>query len=24
MFLWDNGEHRFLFTGDFLCVDDGE
>lgn len=24
MFLWYNGEHRFLFTGDFLCVDDGE
>ncbi|WP_324293420.1 MULTISPECIES: MBL fold metallo-hydrolase [Staphylococcus] len=24
MFLLDNGEHRFLFTGDFLCVDDGK
>lgn len=24
MFLWNNGEHRFLFTGDFLCVDNGE
>ena len=24
MFLWDNDEHRFLFTGAFLCVDDGE
>lgn len=24
MFIWENGEHRFLFTGDFLCVDDGE
>lgn len=24
MFLWDNGEHRYLFTGDFLCVEEGE
>ncbi|WP_415426290.1 MBL fold metallo-hydrolase [Staphylococcus borealis] len=24
MFLWNNGEHRFLFTGDFLCVEGGE
>ena len=21
MFLWDNGEHRYLFTGDFLCFE---
>ncbi|GGG93926.1 MBL fold metallo-hydrolase [Staphylococcus pragensis] len=24
MYLWDNGEHRYLFTGDFICVDNGE
>lgn len=23
-FLWDNGEHRFLFTGDFIWLDHGE
>jgi glyoxylase-like metal-dependent hydrolase (beta-lactamase superfamily II) len=23
-FLWDSGEHRFLFTGDSLYLDDGE
>lgn len=22
-FLWDNGEHRFLFTGDFVWVEEG-
>lgn len=24
MYLWDNGKHRYLFTGDFICVDNGE
>ena len=24
MFLWNNGKHRYLFTGDFLCVEKGE
>ena len=23
-FLWDSGEHRFLFTGDSVYIDDGE
>jgi len=23
-YLWDNGSHRFLFTGDFIWVEDGE
>ena len=23
-YLWDNGEHRFLFTGDTIYLDDGE
>jgi len=23
-FLWDTGEHRFLFTGDFIWVENGE
>ena len=23
-FLWNNGEHRFLFTGDFIWIEDGE
>jgi Metallo-beta-lactamase superfamily len=23
-YLWDNGEHRFLFTGDTIVLDDGE
>jgi hypothetical protein len=23
-FLWDNGRHRFLFTGDFIWIDSGE
>ncbi|THG32054.1 MBL fold metallo-hydrolase [Naasia lichenicola] len=23
-FLWDSGEHRFLFTGDFLWIEEGE
>ena len=23
-FLWDNGVHRFLFTGDFLWIENGE
>lgn len=23
-FLWDNGTHRFLFTGDFIWIEDGE
>ena len=23
-YLWDNGEHRFLFTGDFLWIENGE
>jgi hypothetical protein len=23
-YLWDNGEHRFLFTGDFIWIEDGE
>ncbi|MGH2848140.1 MAG: luciferase family protein [Thermoleophilaceae bacterium] len=23
-YLWDSGEHRFLFTGDILYLDDGE
>ena len=23
-FLWDNGDHRFLFTGDFIWVEEGE
>jgi Metallo-beta-lactamase superfamily len=23
-FLWDNGQHRFLFTGDTIYLDDGE
>lgn len=22
-YLWDNGDHRFLFTGDFLWIDNG-
>ena len=24
LYLWDNGEHRYLFTGDFLCYDGDE
>jgi glyoxylase-like metal-dependent hydrolase (beta-lactamase superfamily II) len=23
-YLWDSGEHRFLFTGDFIWIEDGE
>jgi len=23
-YLWDNGEHRFLFTGDFIWIENGE
>jgi glyoxylase-like metal-dependent hydrolase (beta-lactamase superfamily II) len=23
-FLWDNDQHRFLFTGDFIWIEDGE
>jgi len=23
-YLWDNGTHRFLFTGDFIWIEDGE
>lgn len=23
-FLWDSGKHRFLFTGDTICLSDGE
>jgi glyoxylase-like metal-dependent hydrolase (beta-lactamase superfamily II) len=23
-YLWDNGEHRFLFTGDFIWIEDGQ
>jgi hypothetical protein len=23
-FLWDSGQHRFLFTGDTICLSDGE
>jgi hypothetical protein len=23
-FLWDNGTHRFLFTGDFIWIEDGQ
>ncbi len=23
-YLWDNGSHRFLFTGDFITIEDGE
>jgi glyoxylase-like metal-dependent hydrolase (beta-lactamase superfamily II) len=23
-YLWDNGTHRFLFTGDFVWIEDGE
>ena len=23
-YLWDNGEHRFLFTGDFIWVEEGQ
>lgn len=23
-YLWDNGAHRFLFTGDFIWIEDGE
>ena len=23
-YLWDNGQHRFLFTGDFIWVENGE
>jgi len=23
-YLWDNGSHRFLFTGDFIWIEDGE
>jgi glyoxylase-like metal-dependent hydrolase (beta-lactamase superfamily II) len=23
-FLWDDGEHRFLFTGDFIWIENGE
>ncbi len=23
-FLWDNGSHRFLFTGDFIWIEEGE
>lgn len=24
LYLWDNGEHRYLFTGDFLCYEEDE
>ncbi|MDK6298216.1 MBL fold metallo-hydrolase [Staphylococcus caprae] len=24
LYLWDNGEHRYLFTGDFLCYEGDE
>lgn len=24
LYLWDNGEHRYLFTGDFLCYEGNE
>jgi glyoxylase-like metal-dependent hydrolase (beta-lactamase superfamily II) len=23
-YLWDSGRHRFLFTGDFIWIEDGE